>query len=752
MLPANRLNQRNILAKLRSYLQQMERNERFVEDFQKGYCGGISSLWLYCKWLSTQPKVSDNPRDDYLWFDKTIRSIAAWDGKISSLVSEDSETILGADYVPPSVANFDRFIALIQLFQYPYMYLSAVQGDLHHILEDTYQTTQEGEQQFIPRHLKKEFSISSLLNLEQLKQLLQEDIIHKYRMVCVVAYNHLTAIFRDDSGYYYFDPNNRFGEVFTDSTDKLAEFMFRANNYVPDKSFPITLKMFSMNDVVAMQYPEVVDVLNRLSPDIINTDFKYTGLHQAARDGCIESVRYFLSKGIDPNTRDHTGGTVPMIAAHQGHVEVMQELLDISNIDLNVVDKNDRTALTLAAMKGHIKVVKLLLNALKDLTPGEVGTAILYASTYGKFDVVKELLHFKDIDFTLTGEEGSTALNAAIIYGWLAIVQELLRYDGINIDAVDVHRRTAFMIAAYYGEIDLMRIMLNLGADINLTDVKGKNVLMYAIEGENDEVIDFVVQLEKLDMSLVDNSGANVLMYVIKNHNQQVFETLLPHADVNLVNIEGNSALILAAQEGLVEFVRVLLKTPDINLEIINKEGKTAFMYAVESGNLKIVKEFLLSKKITPAHIDQVLAFSLSDNVKNMLLLAQGIMQGGLTKKSMDIFFRPLDPNMKMALDVFFGAARVDDIWKFAQSLEIDVNVKFIGALLAKSKAFPSEQQALSWLDVLSKKPPIEVLPREEVLSSPYFMPITEKLSKTAKVEDKIGVNEAPSKSLSSAK
>ena len=85
---------------------------------------------------------------------------------------------------------------------------------------------------------------------------------------------------------------------------------------------------------VVMKYPAVAEILEQISPEIVGTAFKSTGLHQATKAGCVESARYFLSRGIDPNIHDQAGITPLMLAAHQGHIDVMRAMLNLgANID-----------------------------------------------------------------------------------------------------------------------------------------------------------------------------------------------------------------------------------------------------------------------------------------------------------------------------------------------------------------------------------------------------------------------------------
>ena len=87
------LGQTNIQHKISAYLEKQNRDKAFIAEFTKGYCAGLSTLWLYAKWLQTQPNLDNTPRDDYEWFKKTVESIVSWDGK-RDLTKEEKKSLI----------------------------------------------------------------------------------------------------------------------------------------------------------------------------------------------------------------------------------------------------------------------------------------------------------------------------------------------------------------------------------------------------------------------------------------------------------------------------------------------------------------------------------------------------------------------------------------------------------------------------------------------------------------------------------
>ena len=86
-----------------------------------------------------------------------------------------------------------------------------------------------------------------------------------------------------------------------------------------------------------------------------------TALVKAARNA-PSHVKLLLSEGSDPNLKaGENGETALMVAAENGHVEAVEQLL-AHGADVNAQDNKGRTALMRAARKRNAEMVKLLLD------------------------------------------------------------------------------------------------------------------------------------------------------------------------------------------------------------------------------------------------------------------------------------------------------------------------------------------------------------------------------------------------------
>lgn len=83
-------------------------------------------------------------------------------------------------------------------------------------------------------------------------------------------------------------------------------------------------------------------------------------LHWAARVGKVEEALTALAQGDDVNAMNVHHASALMLAAHEGHLAVVDLLLD-AGADVGLAHPNGRTALHFAASKGYLKIVEALV-------------------------------------------------------------------------------------------------------------------------------------------------------------------------------------------------------------------------------------------------------------------------------------------------------------------------------------------------------------------------------------------------------
>jgi ankyrin repeat protein len=240
------------------------------------------------------------------------------------------------------------------------------------------------------------------------------------------------------------------------------------------------------------------------SPD----DRQVTPLMYAAAAGTLDAMKLLLDRGADVDAQNASGGTVLMWSAPDaGKVRL---LLD-RGAHVNIASKSGRTALMLAAFSPSSgDAVRLLLSKGADVNTEDRGgmTALMAAAGSNNFPAVRMLVE-AGADVNHRGGfpqniQRITPLMVAAGTGNLSAVQLLLE-KGARADAVSDRENlprvkngsvaaggfTPLLRAATYGPPDLVKALLNAGADVNAADVRGMTPLMLAATTDrlNPEII-----------------------------------------------------------------------------------------------------------------------------------------------------------------------------------------------------------------------------------------------------------------------
>ncbi len=109
--------------------------------------------------------------------------------------------------------------------------------------------------------------------------------------------------------------------------------------------------------------------------------------------GNLEGVKNFIKSGINVNELNTHGHQPLMMAAHQGHGDIVKTLI-AANADVNAKHQfSGNSALFGAVHQGHREIVKLLIEAKADLNArnNENVTALMAADSAGNTDMVNLL-------------------------------------------------------------------------------------------------------------------------------------------------------------------------------------------------------------------------------------------------------------------------------------------------------------------------------------------------------------------------
>ncbi|XP_076588911.1 ankyrin repeat domain-containing protein 26 isoform X2 [Chaetodon auriga] len=194
-------------------------------------------------------------------------------------------------------------------------------------------------------------------------------------------------------------------------------------------------------------------------------------VHKAASVGDLAKLKQ-LAKKNDINQLDKENRTALHIACANGHVEVVQFLLE-GKAKLNLCDNQNRSALMKAVQCQHERCVSILLenHADPNLVDINGNTALHLAANIPSISTAVLLLEH-EADINAQNKEAFTPLTVAVREDHIEMAEFLLK-EGADVNFMDQDQRSPLMIAAGNGQIGMLRLLLRFNADISLKDRNG---------------------------------------------------------------------------------------------------------------------------------------------------------------------------------------------------------------------------------------------------------------------------------------
>lgn len=231
--------------------------------------------------------------------------------------------------------------------------------------------------------------------------------------------------------------------------------------------------------------------------DINHQDaFGNTALMIAANNGQLDRVRELVEAKADVNLQDKYGQSALIYAAFGNYLDVVQYLLKHgANMDIQVRCKcivllsfgcvfGARHSLTLAA---NIMCHFYCLTALPQTKFGQ--TAMMKAAFSNSHHIVSALLG-RRANVDLQATDGRTALMIASQTNNLKVVEDLVEQAGADVNRQDATGKTAAMLAAENGCFMVVTYLARAGCDTNIRDHEGHTLfdMVDKTSGQGQEV------------------------------------------------------------------------------------------------------------------------------------------------------------------------------------------------------------------------------------------------------------------------
>lgn len=182
-------------------------------------------------------------------------------------------------------------------------------------------------------------------------------------------------------------------------------------------------------------------------------------------------------------------------AAANGHVDTLKGMLKHSSVDINVGDYDKRTALHLAAGEGHMDTILTLIQHGANVNAEDRwgGRPLDDAIRSNKSQAAALLRKYNAIPGSKTEQNADLITFAAA--GDVDRVKEFLESDqakktDFDINAGDYDKRTALHLAAGEGHCDVVALLCDAGASLDVKDRWGNTCLDDAVRAGHEDTIE----------------------------------------------------------------------------------------------------------------------------------------------------------------------------------------------------------------------------------------------------------------------
>lgn len=176
-------------------------------------------------------------------------------------------------------------------------------------------------------------------------------------------------------------------------------------------------------------------------------------------------------------------------------------------------------------------------------------------------------------------------------------VQGILQDTSYPINETNDEGETPLLIATHENYIEVAKLLIKAGADINQQDSIQDSAYLYAGAQGKTEILKYMIEHAEPNQNIVNRFGGNALIPAAEKGHLNNVKLLLEDGkvDIDHQNNFGYTALIeaVALRDGSEVYQQIVqeLLAYNANKELRDDSGKTALDYAKEKGYTNMIKK-----------------------------------------------------------------------------------------------------------------------------------------------------------------
>lgn len=271
---------------------------------------------------------------------------------------------------------------------------------------------------------------------------------------------------------------------------------------------------------------------------------------------------------------------------HKNRVEIFK--LFVVERGLNL--KHPRLV-SIAAQHDSFDVLKYMIECGAEIDePNSKGeTPLFTACTRPNLDIIEFLIE-SGSDYNRPNINGESPLHICCKFNHLLAAKVLLSQKNIDLDRPNVLGQTALFSSVSSNHLDLVKCLIEKGANANKCDQNGTSPISSAVITKNVEIVKFLVSKNVCDLNLADKHNERPLYNAVHSENWPILNCIVESKKVDLDALNGihqETALSLAASRNYLEIVKYLISS-GADHKIVNKINQKPIEVALDQGSFDV--------------------------------------------------------------------------------------------------------------------------------------------------------------------
>lgn len=212
----------------------------------------------------------------------------------------------------------------------------------------------------------------------------------------------------------------------------------------------------------------------------------------------------------------------------------------------------------------------------------------------GNVDKVMQLL---EQDITLLeapNPRGSSPLTVAAADGYTDLVKFLVN-KGADVNSSNTYGNTPLHYSAWASDFESFKFLCENGAKLDARNINGQSVLQYSCMGGNPDIFKYCIS-KGMDINAKLEDGSTLIHWAASGGNIDIFKYLEEKGfDVKSKDKDGSLPVFWAASSNKLDMVKYLVEQKGIDVNIKDDLGFCPLKSAIERGGYDVAK-YLLDK------------------------------------------------------------------------------------------------------------------------------------------------------------